>query len=94
MAAPRYFFFLVPHAQDKQIVVLEIVARDGIAIREHFAVVRQDESPSGQCTARHRDDTVAQRRYKQIQWQFRDRHNRTIHLPLGLAGVRRQLNLE
>ena len=52
---------LVPHAQDKQIFLLEIVTRDGIAIREHFSIVRKNEPPSGQRAARRRDDAVAQR---------------------------------
>jgi len=52
-------FLRVPHAQDKQIFVLEIVARDGIAIREHFVIVEEDQPSRGQRAARRRGDAVA-----------------------------------
>jgi hypothetical protein len=39
-------FLRVTHAQDEQILVLEIVARDGVAVCKHLAIVRQDKPPS------------------------------------------------
>lgn len=71
-------FLRVPHTQYKQIFVLEVVARDRIAIREHFTVVGEDEPPRGQRATRRCDDAVAERRYEQVQWQLWDRHDRTI----------------
>lgn len=71
-------FLWVPHTQHKQIFVLKVVARDGVAIREHLAVVREDESPRGQSTTRRRDDAVAEGRHKQVQRQLGYRHDRTI----------------
>jgi len=32
-------FLRVPHTRHKQIFVLEVVARDGAAIREHLAII-------------------------------------------------------
>ena len=54
-------FLRVPHAQDNQIFVFEIVARNGIAIREHFAIIRKENPPSRQRAACRSDDAVAQR---------------------------------
>ena len=54
-------FLRVPHTQNKQIFLLEVVARDGVAIREHLAIVGENESPRGQSTPRHRDDAIAKR---------------------------------
>jgi len=74
----RTTFLRVPHTQHKQIFILEVVAHDGVAIREHFAVVREDESPRRQSTTRCRDDAVAERRHEQVQRQLGYRHDRTI----------------
>jgi len=71
-------FLRVPHAQHKQIFVLEVVTRDGVAIREHLAVVREHESPRGQSATRRRDDAVAERRHEQVQRQLGYRYDRTI----------------
>ena len=71
-------FLRVPHTQHKQIFVLEVIARDGVAIREHLAVVREEDSPRGQSATRRRDDAVAERRHEQVQWQVGYRHGRTI----------------
>jgi len=82
-------FLRVPHTQYNQIFVLKVVARDGVAIREHLAIVREDESPRGQSATRRRGDAVAERRHEQVQRQVGYRHDRTIKLPLGFGGVRR-----
>ena len=82
-------FLRVPHAQYQQIFILEVIARDGVAVREHLSVVREDDPSRGQRAISRRDDAVAECRDEQVQRQFRDHDDRTIQLPLGLAGVRR-----
>ena len=91
---PLLLFLLVAHTQHEQVLLLEIVACNRIAVREHLAVIRQDESARRERAASHRDDAVAQRRHEQVQRQIWNRHDRAVQLPLGHARIRRQLHLQ
>ena len=91
---PLLLFLLVAHTQHEQVLLLEIVACDRVAVREHLAVIRQDESARRERAASHRDDAVAQRRHEQVQRQIWNRHDRAVQLPLWHARIRRQLHLQ
>ena len=88
----RLLFLLVPDTQNDKVLVLEVVARDGVLVRQHLARIRQPDLGRSDRAAGLLEETVAQRRHQQVQRELRDSHHSPVQLPLRLRRILRQLN--
>ena len=85
-------FLLVPDAQHDEVLVLEVVDRDRLHVREHLAPVREPDLRRADDAARVLQDAVPQRGHEQVERQVGDRDDASVELPLGLRGLVRELD--
>lgn len=84
----------VPHTEDQQVLVLQIVTSNGGRIRKHLPQIRYPDLRERNRTACVLHDTISKGRDQQIERQIRDSDHPTIELPLGFRRVIGKLYLQ
>ena len=80
--------------EHQHVHLLQVVARNRSRVRQHLALVRQPNARHGRCAPRRLQDTIPQRRHKEVERQLRQRDRRPVQLPLRFRIVLGELYLE
>lgn len=85
---------LVSQTQNQQVLILQVIARDRVSIRQDLTGIGQPNLRRRHSTAGVLQNTVTERRNEEIEREVGDADHRSVELQLGFGRVVGELDLQ